>query len=237
MAENISKARGLFDAVTDRVTDWIPKNLNAWLIALVCLIVLVALSRLMSLQKSVSELQSRPSVDEHLVRQVVRQHLEETVRAMDQQNRVQLQMRQQQMLEQARKAQQALLEKQKEASVPKIEILESVDPKKQVSPDAVQVPPNADVVPVVIDSAAPPPAPANPEVVVAPTAAIIDSHASSVVSHAESAAPSVNEPASIEQTIAPPPAPAEDSRLDTEAAPVAAAAPTRKRVKGKPLAV
>ena len=124
-----AKFKSVLDVVTDRVTEWIPKNLNIWLIALTCLIVLVALSRLLSLQKSVSELQTRPSVDEHLVRQVVRQHLEETVRAMDQQNRVQLQMRQQQMMEQARKAQQAMLEKQKEfaavAPSTKIEILES----------------------------------------------------------------------------------------------------------------
>jgi hypothetical protein len=161
MAENISKAKGFLDTVTDRVTDWIPKNLNAWLVALTCLIVIVALSRLMSLQKSVSELQSRPSVDEHLVRQVVRQHLEETVRAMDQQNRVQLQMRQQQMLEQARKAQQAMLEKQKEASATKIEILDSSEPPAASKPEPVDAPaapaPSSADTAVSLEETSPPP--------------------------------------------------------------------------------
>lgn len=135
-----AKAKNLMDVVTDRVSDLIPKNLNVWIVALTCLIVIVALSRIMSLQKSVTELQSRPSTDEHLVRQVVRQHLEETVKAMDQQNRMQLQLRQQQMMEQARKAQQAMIEKQKEAAAaalaPKtqtvqIEVLEEVKKEEE----------------------------------------------------------------------------------------------------------
>lgn len=150
-----AKAKSLLDVVTDRVTEWIPKNLNVWLIALTCLIVLVALSRLLSLQKSVSELQSRPSVDEHLVRQVVRQHLEETVRAMDQQNRVQLQLRQQQMLEQARKAQQALFEKQKQP--PKIEIVE--DSAKETPPQPAKQIADAQPEPPVTTESAPNPAP------------------------------------------------------------------------------
>ena len=133
--EIVSKSKSFLDSLADRVNDFIPKNLSAWVVALTCLVVVVALSRLMSLQKSVSELQSRPSVDEHLVRQVVRQHLEETVRAMDQQNRLQLQLRQQQMMEQAKRAQQALAEKQKEiaaAPLPKIEILETGPAKEPV---------------------------------------------------------------------------------------------------------
>ena len=79
------------------VKTFVPDHLNVWIIVLTCLVVIIALSRLMNLQKTVSELSSRPAVDEHLVRQIVRQHLEETVKAMDQQNRLQIQMRQQQL--------------------------------------------------------------------------------------------------------------------------------------------
>jgi hypothetical protein len=137
-----AKAKNFLDSFTDRFHDWIPKNLNIWIISLTCLIVIVALSRLLSLQKAVSELQSRPSVDEYLVRQVVRQHLEETVKAMDQQNRIQLQMRQQQMMEQAQKAHKAMVEKQQQAaaqqqqaSQPVIEVIEDSVKKEEVKVD------------------------------------------------------------------------------------------------------
>lgn len=139
-----AKAKNFFDSFTDRFQDWIPKNLNIWIISLTCLIVIVALSRLLSLQKAVSELQSRPSVDEYLVRQVVRQHLEETVKAMDQQNRIQLQLRQQQMMEQAQKAHKAMVEKQQQAaaqqqqpqaSQPTIEVIEDSAKKEEVKVD------------------------------------------------------------------------------------------------------
>jgi outer membrane biosynthesis protein TonB len=139
-----AKAKNFFDSFSDRFQDWIPKNLNIWIISLTCLIVIVALSRLLSLQKAVSELQSRPSVDEYLVRQVVRQHLEETVKAMDQQNRIQLQMRQQQMMEQAQKAHKAMIEKQQQAaaaqqqaSQPVIEVIEDSN-KKVDDPKAIE---------------------------------------------------------------------------------------------------
>ncbi len=137
-----AKAKNFLDSFTDRFHDWIPKNLNIWIISLTCLIVIVALSRLLSLQKAVSELQSRPSVDEYLVRQVVRQHLEETVKAMDQQNRIQLQLRQQQMMEQAQKAHKAMVEKQQQAtaqqqqaSQPVIEVIEDSAKKEEVKLD------------------------------------------------------------------------------------------------------
>jgi outer membrane biosynthesis protein TonB len=97
MSEEIVKKTGL-----DLLKSFLPINLNVWVIVLTCLVVMIALSRLMSLQKTVSEISSRPAVDEHVVRGIVRQHLEETVKAMDQQNRLQIQMRQQQ-LEQARR--------------------------------------------------------------------------------------------------------------------------------------
>jgi len=97
MAEEIVKKSSL-----DLLKSFLPVNLNVWVIVLTCLVVMIALSRLMTLQKTVSEISSRPAVDEHVVRGIVRQHLEETVKAMDQQNRLQIQMRQQQ-LEQARR--------------------------------------------------------------------------------------------------------------------------------------
>jgi membrane protein involved in colicin uptake len=91
----------MFDSVKKQVTalstqamTFLPPNWNIWLIAITCLVVLVAISRIITLQKSVTELQSRPIVDESSVRIAVRQHLEETVRAMEQQNKAQAMARQ-----------------------------------------------------------------------------------------------------------------------------------------------
>jgi cell division protein FtsN len=91
----------MFDSVKKQVTAFssqaltlLPANWNIWLIAITCLVVLVAISRIITLQKSVTELQSRPIVDESSVRIAVRQHLEETVRAMEQQNKAQAMARQ-----------------------------------------------------------------------------------------------------------------------------------------------
>jgi hypothetical protein len=92
-------------SVLDSLKTLMPVNLNVWIIVLTCLVVIIALSRLMTLQKTVSDLSSRPAVDEHVVRGIVRQHLEETVKAMDQQNRLQIQMRHQQMEQARRQAQ------------------------------------------------------------------------------------------------------------------------------------
>lgn len=133
-----AKAKNFLDSISDRFQDWIPKNLNIWIISLTCLIVIVALSRLLSLQKAVSELQSRPSVDEYLVRQVVRQHLEETVKAMDQQNRIQLQMRQQQMMEQAQKAHKAMVEKQQQAAAAQQAQIQPSGPTIEVIEDSAK---------------------------------------------------------------------------------------------------
>jgi hypothetical protein len=90
------KARFMLDAVSQNVSSWkekilaaLPKNFTVWLIAVTCLIVLVAVSRILTLQKSVTELQSRPVVDENMIRVAVRKHLEETVKAMEQHNKSQ----------------------------------------------------------------------------------------------------------------------------------------------------
>jgi len=95
------KARGVMDSVTNSFNAWkqkvvevLPKNFSIWLIAITCLIVLVAVSRILTLQKSVTELQSRPVVDENVIRVAVRKHLEETVKAMEQHNKAQAMARQ-----------------------------------------------------------------------------------------------------------------------------------------------
>ena len=95
------KARAMLDTVTQSMNSWkqkimsaLPKNFTVWLIAITCLIVLVAVSRILTLQKSVTELQSRPVVDENMIRVAVRKHLEETVKAMEQHNKAQAMARQ-----------------------------------------------------------------------------------------------------------------------------------------------
>ena len=142
MAEEVKKS------VLDSLKNFLPVNLNVWIIVLTCLVVMIALSRLMSLQKTVSELVGRPAVDEHVVRGIVRQHLEDTVKAMDQQNRLQIQMRHQQ-LEQARR--------QAPPPTPAPATIEVIEPHPVFEKPAP-------VVPVV----APPPAPAPPSVPAAP---------------------------------------------------------------------
>jgi len=95
------KARVMIDTVSQNISSWkdkilsaLPKNFTVWLIAITCLIVLVAVSRILTLQKSVTELQSRPVVDENMIRVAVRKHLEETVKAMEQHNKAQAMARQ-----------------------------------------------------------------------------------------------------------------------------------------------
>jgi len=91
----------MLDSVSNGITSWkqkilnaLPKNFSVWLIAITCLIILVAVSRILTLQKSVTELQSRPVVDENVIRVAVRKHLEETVKAMEQHNKAQAMARQ-----------------------------------------------------------------------------------------------------------------------------------------------
>ena len=109
MSDQVTKSaskeiQSAFVQFREQAKEWIPSSATMWIILLACVIVIVALSRVVSLQKSVTELQNRPVVDEHLVRQVVRGHLEETVRAMEQQNKMHMQLRQQQAMEQAKQA-------------------------------------------------------------------------------------------------------------------------------------
>lgn len=145
-------------SVFDSLKTFLPVNLNVWIIVLTCLVVIIALSRLMTLQKTVSDLASRPAVDEHVVRGIVRQHLEETVKAMDQQNRLQIQMRQQQM-EQARRAQPP------PPPPPTIEVIEAHPvfervpdkPSPPVAPPAVEPPPASVAVPLPAPTLAPAP--------------------------------------------------------------------------------
>ena len=95
--EPVSRFGGMFDNVkklSAQAMEYLPNNWSVWLIALTCLIVLVAISRVITLQKSVTELQSRPIVDETTVRIAVRQHLEETARAMEQHNKAHAMARQ-----------------------------------------------------------------------------------------------------------------------------------------------
>lgn len=86
-----------------KLQDALPKNTVLWVLLVVALIGIVALSRLMSLQKSVTELQARPLVDEYMVRKEVRTQLEETVKAIEQQNKIQMQLRQEQAIQEARR--------------------------------------------------------------------------------------------------------------------------------------
>jgi hypothetical protein len=95
--EPVSRLGGVFDSVkkfSAQALEYLPSNWTVWLIALTCLIVLVSISRIITLQKSVTELQSRPIVDETTVRIAVRQHLEETARAMEQHNKAHAMARQ-----------------------------------------------------------------------------------------------------------------------------------------------
>jgi hypothetical protein len=115
------KARVMLDTVSQNITSWkdkilsaLPKNFTVWLIAITCLIVLVAVSRILTLQKSVTELQSRPVVDENMIRVAVRKHLEETVKAMEQHNKAQAMARQaEEAAKMAELQRQALAEQQR----------------------------------------------------------------------------------------------------------------------------
>jgi hypothetical protein len=130
-----------FTKFGQKVQDWIPRGTGVWIILFTCVVLIIGLSRVVSLQKSVAELQSRPIVDEHVVRQVVRGHLEETVRAMEQHNKMQMQMRQQQAMEQARLA----------AAQAQAATAAQVVPEKQPAADAAATPPDAAVPAAVVE--------------------------------------------------------------------------------------
>ena len=75
-----------------KLKDSLPPSPMMWIVALTCVVLLVTLSRLLALQRSIQDLQSKPSVDESVVRQLVRQQLEETVKSIEQQNKALLAM-------------------------------------------------------------------------------------------------------------------------------------------------
>jgi hypothetical protein len=77
-----------------------------WIVALTCVVLLVTLSRMLALQRSIQDLQAKPSVDESVVRQLVRQQLEETVKSIEQQNKAHMQMHAMRAQEAARRAAQ-----------------------------------------------------------------------------------------------------------------------------------
>jgi membrane protein involved in colicin uptake len=99
----LSSLSKYLENLSTRISDIIPKNANLWFLLVIGLVVLVALSRMMSMQKSIQELQARPVVDEYLVRQVVRQQLEDTVKSLDEQNKLQLQLRHEAAMNEARR--------------------------------------------------------------------------------------------------------------------------------------
>lgn len=119
-----------------KVTDYLPTNSLMWIAVLSCVIILVAFSRLLTMQSNIQELQTRPPVDETLIRNVVRQQLEETVRAIDQQNKAQMLVHSQRAYEAAKAAvSREMMERQKEEVKTEIKIEEIKEVKIEVKPE------------------------------------------------------------------------------------------------------
>ncbi len=89
-----------------KLKDSLPQSPMMWIVALTCVVLLVTLSRMLALQRSIQDLQAKPSVDESVVRQLVRHQLEETVRSIEQQNKAHMQMHAMRAQEAARRAAQ-----------------------------------------------------------------------------------------------------------------------------------
>ena len=126
----------------------LPQSPMMWIVALTCVVLLITLSRMLALQRSIQDLQEKPSVDESVVRQLVRQQLEETVKSIEQQNKAHMQMH-------AMRAQQDAARQQAAVLVPVASSVEAVPPKAVLP--AVVVPVASSVEPV---EAVPPKAPA-----------------------------------------------------------------------------
>ena len=90
-----------------KIKDSLPQSPMMWIVALTCVVLLVTLSRMLALQRSIQDLQSKPSVDESVVRQLVRQQLEETVKSIEQQNKAHMQMQAMRAQDAARQAAEA----------------------------------------------------------------------------------------------------------------------------------
>ena len=85
----------------------LPQSPMMWIVALTCIVLLVTLSRMLAIQRSIQDLQAKPGVDESVVRQLVRQQLEETVKSIEQQNKAHMQMHSMRAQEAARQATEA----------------------------------------------------------------------------------------------------------------------------------
>lgn len=173
----LSSLSKYLETLSTRISDTIPKNANLWVLLLLGLIVVVALSRMMSMQKSIQELQARPIVDEYLVRQVVRSQLEETVKSLDEQNKLQLQLRHEAAMNEARRRAeehqarlreaQIVAQQQAEAQAQaaaaqaaQAQVVETVQVQQQEpEPELVAIPIAPEVVQVHVDA---PPVPQTP---------------------------------------------------------------------------
>ena len=132
-----------------KVSDYLPTNSLMWIAVLSCVIILVAFSRLLTMQSSIQELQTRPPVDETVIRSVVRQQLEETVRAIDQQNKAQMLVHSQRAYEAAKAAVSREMaerkEERREVTIEEIKEVKPVvaeakaDPKPEAKPEVPEV--------------------------------------------------------------------------------------------------
>ena len=113
------------------IADFLPANSFMWIAVLCCVIILVAFSRLLSMQSSIQELQTRPPIDEGVIRGVVRQQLEETVRAIDQQNKAQMMVHSQRAHEAARAAFKPVI-------VEEIKTKAEPEPKAELTPEPIE---------------------------------------------------------------------------------------------------
>ena len=167
------------DSLSASLQDAIPRTAVMWAVLLVALIIIVLLSRMMSLQKSIHELQARPMVDEFLVRQVVRAQLEDTLRAMEQHHKAQMALR----AEAARQAaHEAASQAPPPATAPVIESSAPIESKPAVestalveSAPAVESAPTAPAVESAPTAPAVESAPTAPAVESVPTAPAVES--------------------------------------------------------------
>ena len=91
-------------SLLSKLKENLPQSPMMWIVALTCIVLLITLSRMLALQRSIQDLQAKPSVDESVVRQLVRQQLEETVKSIEQQNKAHMQMHAMRAQEAARHA-------------------------------------------------------------------------------------------------------------------------------------
>ena len=125
-----------------KLKDSLPQSPMMWIVALTCVVLLVTLSRMLALQRSIQDLQSKPSVDESVVRQLVRQQLEETVKSIEQQNKAHMQMqamRAQDAARQAAEARKTAVNVEVVEAKPEPEKAEPVQPEVKAEPVKAEV--------------------------------------------------------------------------------------------------